>query len=140
MTGRGAVLLVAGICGIATGIAAEDVVVTRFGLLFLVVFLGAWFICRHNLRGLMVARNVPDCSVANDDFRITVTVENTKQWFDTFALELEDAALPFWRKGMLLRRLRCGESADLVEITRIVMRGDYPRKSCVLRSTFPFGL
>ena len=139
MTGRGAVLLVAGLCGIATGLAMGDVIFTRFGLLFAIVLAVSWFACRNNLRGLSVHRTAPDCVVANEDFRITTTVVNSKRWFDTFALELEDSALPFWRKGMLVRRLRSGESADLVETTRVVSRGDYPRKSCVLRSTFPFG-
>lgn len=140
MTARGAALLVAGLCAVAAGIASGDAIVTRFGLVFLVVVSGSWIACRENLRALEVTRTVPDCVVANDDFRLTVTVRNDRQWLDAFALEVEDAALPFWRKGMLVRHLRCGENADLAETTRIVTRGEYPRKSCTLRSTFPFGL
>ncbi|MCB1100023.1 MAG: DUF58 domain-containing protein [Verrucomicrobiae bacterium] len=140
IAGRGAVLLVAGLTAIATGLATSDPIVTQFGLLFLVVTSGSYFVCRHNLRGLLVHRTAPDCVVASDDFRITVTVTNSRRWLDAFALELEDAALPFWRKGMLVRQLRCGESADLSETTRMVTRGDFPSKSCKLRSTFPFGL
>ena len=140
MTGRGAFLLVGGLSAMAAGIATSDPIVTRFGLVFLVVVLGSFFVCRENLRDLTITRTAPDCVVANDDFRLTVTVTNTRQWLSGFALELEDGALPFWRKGMLVRRLRCGESADLSETTRMVSRGHYPRKSCKLRSSFPFGL
>ena len=140
MTMRGAVLLVAGLSGIVAGLATSDPIVTRFGLLFLVVLTGSWFLARVNLRRLRVTRNAPECVTANEDFQITVSVHNSKTWFDTFALEVEDATLPFWRKGMLTRRLRAGESADLVEMTRIVNRGEYSRKSCKLRSSFPFGL
>lgn len=140
MTARGAILLVAGLSALAAGVATSDPIVTRFGLVFLVSVVGSWVACRANLRGLAVVRTAPDCVIANDDFRLTVTLTNTRRWLDAFAIELEDSALPFWRKGMLVRQLRCGESADLSESTRMVSRGEYQRKSCKLRSTFPFGL
>lgn len=140
ITARGAILIVAGLTAIAAGVATGDQIITRFGLVFLVVAAGAWVLCRSNLQALKIDRTAPDCVVANDDFRLTVTLTNTRRWLDAFAVELEDSALPFWRKGMLVRRLRCGESADLTETTRMVNRGDYLRKSCKLSSTFPFGL
>lgn len=140
IAGRGAVLLAAGLTAVATGIVTSDPIITHFGLLFLVVTLLSYFVCRENLRGLSINRNAPDCVVAGDDFRLTVTLTNGRRWLDAFALELEDSALPFWRKGMLVRQLRCGESADLSETTRMVTRGDFPNKSCKLQSTFPFGL
>ena len=46
IAGRGAVLLAAGLTAVATGIVTSDPIITHFGLLFLVVTLLSYFVCR----------------------------------------------------------------------------------------------
>jgi len=140
LTTRGLALLAIALAGVVAGIVMRDPLATRLGLAFLLLLPAARVLCLWNIRGLRFSRIVPDCVIANDDFRATVSLENTKRWLTSRAIELEDSALPFWRKGILVRRLGPGEIADFSEETRIVSRGEYRRKSYTLRSTFPCGL
>jgi uncharacterized protein (DUF58 family) len=140
LTGRGWMVLAAGLVSLGFGIWQHESAFVQIGLFTWVLVAGAWGLARRNLAGVEITRVAPAAVFVGELFPAVLQVSRGDRPGLTRACEVTDEFLGLLEEGASVRRLGRGQTVERTAEVRLRRRGVNPSFRWYLMSTFPGGL